>query len=847
MAKAGSIVIDISAGTAQFLVDMDRSNAKLQEFGRGARESGLHVVSSMQASSAAIRLLENPMNLNIRAVERFLTLIPGIGPAMQAAFPIVGALALVNALGQMIDRAIDLKGSLEDLKRATADLNAEDEKLNSTVDSTAVEKLTEVFGVPAGLKQKANQEAAAAQDALLKAKNLRNEAKLLADNFNKTALLTDAIPIKGADIRRANQAQIDAKNAEATKAEEQAQALAAKADKSRFDMERNSVKDAAGLSVDRINNQIKANADIATLARSTAEIQIAAEHDVRQAKIDEIRDSLTRELAAASERVRVALATRDALNKINHDETQQHIALIQQKAAAESLGKTPVQAQGIQIKAQGEIAGLNAARYQNETKLQGDFIKAEGAYTEAVATMQRDLSEEVIKEGERRIAALNKEVDAMLADAAKVREQEQRIAEINAKGAGETESLKIEGQKINLERVYSAQLSHTAAQQIAQAQAVAQIDAQGRAAKIAQLEIEERIAQHDFGNEEHLVKAAQIQQEINKLKAEDANATAAADAAHQAALDAANTALQAQRTLAQAIADWNHINIGNIAQDVVDMIVRLPAQIANSLVDSIFNRPRRGQSKGQEILGGLEKTGEGALKTLLSIALTQGLERLLGGLFKNAAQAAQLAATKANTTALGDLTRALEKSGNPAAGPAPGTAAAGSSSSCCPDTNDALKQLGRLSSSQLGEQKKIADIAVASLSLQALMVAWQIALFLKPSILGTTFAEGGPVTHDQIAKVHGGEHVLNRDQVSGKAPLPGFVAARFPSTRDYMRVGSGSGAAAAHSSSSYSHSLSIGDMHVHGVQNTRELALEMVREMPEILKSFSYRWSGANS
>lgn len=113
MPKAGVLTIDIDAGTAKFLVDMDAANAKLRDFGSGAQQSGIHLVSSMQASSAAIRLLENPLGNNIRAVERFISLLPGMGKLLQAAFPVVGALAFADILVRMGTEAVNFYQKIE--------------------------------------------------------------------------------------------------------------------------------------------------------------------------------------------------------------------------------------------------------------------------------------------------------------------------------------------------------------------------------------------------------------------------------------------------------------------------------------------------------------------------------------------------------------------------------------------------------------------------------------------------------------------------------------------------------------------------------------------------------------
>lgn len=118
--KAGVISIDIDAGTAKFLVDMDKSNAKLAEFGKSAQQSGLHVVSSMQASSAAIRLLENPLGNNLRAVERFISMMPGLSGVLKNAFPIVGLVAFGDILIKLGKSAFDFYKKMEEAPQRMA-------------------------------------------------------------------------------------------------------------------------------------------------------------------------------------------------------------------------------------------------------------------------------------------------------------------------------------------------------------------------------------------------------------------------------------------------------------------------------------------------------------------------------------------------------------------------------------------------------------------------------------------------------------------------------------------------------------------------------------------------------
>jgi hypothetical protein len=69
-----------------------------EQLGKSLKSAGDHGVSSMQAASGAIRLLEGGLQGNIRAAERFIGLIPGLSTGLQAAFPIIGAIAFGGAV-----------------------------------------------------------------------------------------------------------------------------------------------------------------------------------------------------------------------------------------------------------------------------------------------------------------------------------------------------------------------------------------------------------------------------------------------------------------------------------------------------------------------------------------------------------------------------------------------------------------------------------------------------------------------------------------------------------------------------------------------------------------------------
>lgn len=73
--------------------------AAVSELGAAAEGS----VPQMAAASAAVRLLEGNTTGSIRAAERFLSTTLNLGPALQAAFPIFGALAFLGVIEHVAD------------------------------------------------------------------------------------------------------------------------------------------------------------------------------------------------------------------------------------------------------------------------------------------------------------------------------------------------------------------------------------------------------------------------------------------------------------------------------------------------------------------------------------------------------------------------------------------------------------------------------------------------------------------------------------------------------------------------------------------------------------------------
>lgn len=96
------------------------------------------MVSEVAAASGAIRVFEGAMP--IRAVERFAVNVLGLGPLLQAAFPVIGAIALTEMIvkmGEELYKAFDLGG--ERARKMDQDIRNVDQSFRTLLDSTNLE------------------------------------------------------------------------------------------------------------------------------------------------------------------------------------------------------------------------------------------------------------------------------------------------------------------------------------------------------------------------------------------------------------------------------------------------------------------------------------------------------------------------------------------------------------------------------------------------------------------------------------------------------------------------------------------------------------------------------------
>jgi hypothetical protein len=95
--RAAVITINLNAGTAQLVQGFNQAGAVVGNFGKQA-------TAQFVTMSAGLRELEGNFTSNTRAVARFLSQVVGLGPAMQALFPLVGGIAFLGLIGTLIGK-----------------------------------------------------------------------------------------------------------------------------------------------------------------------------------------------------------------------------------------------------------------------------------------------------------------------------------------------------------------------------------------------------------------------------------------------------------------------------------------------------------------------------------------------------------------------------------------------------------------------------------------------------------------------------------------------------------------------------------------------------------------------
>jgi len=552
--KAGVISIDIDAGTAKFLVDMEKSNVALQKFGQGGSAAGGHLVSSMAASSAAVRLFEGDLLHSTRAVERFIGLFPGVQKAITAAFPLVGGLAFAGLLGKLWAETVEFFRKMEQAPVNIANsFRALNQPLQLTNDELQLENdrvanaISKIEHKPgAGLKI-ALDEARVAADKLAESLNKDIETALKVTKENHVSLMGRLLGKAGtsdiedemkrfqqriADISaKGNQRIQGATNAPGVGGVPLFSADASTAMKNAAQTRLNTELLAAySDQIQRFKGLLKGAESPGSGSDSSARIEMLGDAieglskqstgiELRSAGADVKGKQATAEEKAEADRAAVE-AARKATEELKKNDEDQLASL---KAAHELSVGNVIQYWQKRLAAEHS----NAERVHEIGITLGNLYQEQARVIQRVSEHGARLAEEQVNKARSRA----KELEDLVQEAETLnekigvggtepREQAKKLSDFDAAAKANTAEAGIEKQKLEAERAYGLQVSHTGSQQIAFMQALAVLESQQMAVKEAKLEADLEAAKA----EGDVVKIKQAQAALDKQLLDDANA-----------------------------------------------------------------------------------------------------------------------------------------------------------------------------------------------------------------------------------------------------------------------------------------------------------------------------------
>jgi hypothetical protein len=681
--SVGEIRINLSAGTSQFVKDLEKAKGNIKEFSS-------HAKGSANEAKGAMALLGEELGISLpRHARNFLAELPGISTAMNAAFSSVAVIAIGVAVietGKKIAEFFNkvsegkakseeawrsfsrgLKDSNDETDLSIARLNAETAKLTGKHENTLAITLDEARVNADKLAASLDTDLAKLSE-ILKTQNVGFFAQLFgnqastkgnaegADRFREQVADADGDAKKIKDSASGEIQRLTTK-LDSTKALQKRRqaALSPKGDVT--DGSGGSGSGASGDSlIEDQSGQIK---QLQEQLNQAKRVQHAASNslDLDKAQADNAKAKAAKDAAQAAKEA--TEAKEKALKKSDEDglgadsltykaNLGELIKYWESRLAAESQYKTRSEEITHELVRLHQESSAAIARVAERGK---KVAEENAAKAKAAAKEYENLVQEGQRIGEK-IGTDKQEHDAKMSDA-------------NASGRANSAEAELQAKKLATERAYGLELLHTKSQQITYMTTMAGFDAAEMAAKEATLETELATAKV-LGDELAIKKA---QNALDKQKAIDANAqyeavTKILEVQNQA------TGLSTQKQIGdsatantkQTLQQWSNFGTGNMSADIQKTLMSLPQELGSTL-SHVFSRHQKGDSVGKDIANVFKNAG----KQLFGELLTGMIQKLvaemavnvLGLSLQTTVTSAQLSATIANTVALGIMTDAL--------------------------------------------------------------------------------------------------------------------------------------------------------------------------------------------
>lgn len=643
-----------------------RTIAAVTQFGRAAQVAG-------QQTQSFVGLIPGLG----RAAETFINLIPGLGAGILRIFPVLGAFALAEGIyriGQSAYNALsgteELKKSLEGLAQAGKDADDKLSHLVSTVDNLGVHAIGRDLGPVEAAKARANQLKLEAGDAQREIAGLvvqlidldKHGADLTRKGLGSAA---KRVLVPGADTaaRQENTNEIDVIRKKIQGLQDDIAAKVKEAESSLGDAGKLAAEESAQTALAGISNQIAANRRLADAKRQAVENTIALDRQAEDAQIAGAESAHVRSIATAEQDLQIARQRAVQLKAIDDAELTAHVAMLQRKAAAETVGKDRQQIATIRTTVQGEIAAATEDNARKQIALDANVAAAAAKVGQVRATVARQSKvelDELVRESQALLDRNTAQLEEAVTRLEEIRSQAAtRNTETQAKSGGELQQLQIQHQKLEAERQYDLQVGHSLNEQIAQQSTLADFDAKGRAARIAGLRDEQAIADAAqqtarakadaaifsgdekealrSGQEEvrNKTKSVELTAEIARLEAEGANAALNAEIERDKLKQQKNLGNQ----IRSQIGDGSFIDKSTVAG----------AHLATGAIEGISSALAKAAVQGGNLGRSLVQAGRSLATSTLTSLLKAGLEAVLRSLLNlipafGAVKAAQTAA-----------------------------------------------------------------------------------------------------------------------------------------------------------------------------------------------------------
>ena len=474
---SGSLIGNLAPAADKAAGATNRTAAGIRAVGTASE----HSVSQIQASGGALRTAFGEQS--IRAAERFITLIPGVGTALQSIFPLIGAFAFVEMLDRVFQKSEKVTAAENEMASATKRADDAFVQAAQSIDKYNAKDIGRQFGAAAGARAEITVLELQKDDLY---KDLQKAKDTLGSLATEAQGKVIARPTGGAEVEKEYKPKFAAAGKEIEAAQSRILAKEAEIRDARKEAPKLQAEESGAAGAQGASSRLSLLTKESELAKQTSDARINAAHATRSAEIESIQSEYGRVEATGKEEIAFAQEKQKATTEAIEKELPKRLALIRQETNEQAQGKSQPEQKLIYAKGATEeqSARLDAqkqlAAAEIETGAAGQ--KAGTALIQTTRQLAIELKEGVVKgwdevaktaerSAEEQQKALQKTMALMVKEgeeASRAAEGRAHIAEEVGKGQGEIATARVKAQ-------YEDQISHSIQQEVTYQEQLASI------------------------------------------------------------------------------------------------------------------------------------------------------------------------------------------------------------------------------------------------------------------------------------------------------------------------------------------------------------------------------------